>query len=750
LNYESVVKPYLDSKVDDLEQVQGQIDLLPTLNLDISDKEIIQNLNNRIEDSQGYWQEPKGYDLRAIRQKNLKVYLGKQLDEGQLYRFQIPYNENQVFKSTEAIVAYLTSQPPQPECYPATDSDQSRIMASHLEKGLLCWAQKAELERKLEQSIRNLLIKRVGILYFWFDPDYGRNGEIRVSAVNPDHVILDKNCEQGENPAFVCLIRKWSVEELIYHFPDKEEAILKEIGIQRKTHKQMSQTIAWRQVYVTHYVKGQPQEGCVSYFGSLVLSKYKDPNWLWSSPEDNFIDMPRKPFVFLNYINDGQHLVDHTTVLEQASWIQEVLNKRGRQIMENADTANGFMVLSSDAISVDDAENLTGDPNQKLVIDTNGQPISSMVANIEGRDLPSYVVEDKQDLRTTIGDIMGVPSQFAGSENNQTDTLGQAIMIKNQASGRQDLIVRCVDKAASLAYEFVAQMMVVHYTEKHYMTMSDGDGQFDYIVMHRHSIEPGASVRVKAGSSLPYDKSREEAITLNLVKDGLLSPLDVYKGLHMPNPQKLYDNWAKYKTDPMSLARDALSQLDDTEAYIEYVQIMDGRKVEPKEDATINHILAHRKQMITEEFLDKAKKSKKIFKAMMDLVTKEVNSLQLRTDLDQMSQMGAEALLPSNPPQPTQPPMGPGGPAGPGGPTMGIATPPGVTPGVMAPPGVNPMGGGPGGPPGAGGPVPPPGPLGQPPAPPPGGAPGIQNIMNGTQAPPNLPTPANPTSMPVV
>jgi hypothetical protein len=381
-----------------------------------------------------------------------------------------------------------------------------------------------------------------------------------------------------------------------------------------------------------------------------------------------------------------------------------------------------------------------------------------MVANIEGRDLPGYVVDDKKDLRDVLGDLMGVPSQFAGNENNQTDTLGQAIMIKNQASGRQDLIVRCIDDAASQAYEFVTQMMVVHYTDKHYMTMSDGDGSFDYVVMHRNAIEPGASVRVTAGSSLPFDKSREEAITLNLAKEGLLAPIDVYKGLHMPNPQKMYDNWAKYKTDPQSLAKDSLNQLDDTEAYIEYVEIMDGKKVEPKENASTEHILAHRKQMMTEEFLTKGK-NKKILKAMTKLVTAEVNSLQLRTDLDQISQQGAEALLPQSPQAPPPPTDAQASGAQP---ILGMITPPGAVPGMIAPPGVQPlppMGGGapmappPGmGPSGAGGPPPPgpPPPFGQGPPPGGGGAPGIQTIMGGGQAPANLPTPANPASLPQV
>lgn len=740
MNFEAVTKPYLDTKVDNLDILTGQIDLLPSLTLDIPDAQIIANLNNRIDDAQGYWQSPNGYDLKTHRAKNVKLYLGKQIDEGQLYRFQVPYMENQIYKSTEAIVAYLTSQLPQGEVYPASDSDQSKIMAIHLEKGLRGWAAKQNFDRELENATRNLLLKRIGLLYFWYDPDWGQNGEIRVKAVDPDHVIIDKNAEQGMNPAFICLLRKDSVEQLCYRFPEKKAKIMEELGIKRGTPKQMSQIVVWRQVWLTHYDdKGKPGEGCVSYFGSLVLSKYKDPNWLYADPSKNFLDMPTKPFIPLNYINDGAHWIDHTTPIEQASWLQEVLNKRGRQIMENADTANGFLFISSDAMSMDDAENLTGDPNQKVVVDTNSQPIDQLIKQIEARELPAYVIEDKADLRNVIGDIMGVPSQFAGDENNQTDTLGQAIMIKNQASGRQDLIVRAIDKCADAAYKFVVQMMVAHYTEEHYQTVNGGDGEFDFIALHRNIIDPRMDVCVKGGSTLPFDKSREEAITLNLAKEGLLSPLDVYKGLHMDNPQRLYDNMVKWKADPQSLARDALDQLDDTEAYIEYVQILDGQKVKPKQDATTHHILAHRRQMITDEFLEAAKKNKKVLKNMTDLVTKEVNSLQLRTDLDFMSQQGAEALLPSTPieqaPPQGQPEPMMGG-MGPDMPPMGAAPPPGPMGGPQPMP-MNPNMA--------------PGPLGAPPAPMGIPGPSVGAVMGaGPLQPPPAPNLAAPGQLPLV
>ncbi len=694
-NFEQVAKPYLDDKVDNLEHAQGAIDNLASLNLDIPDGDILNNLNSRIEDSLNYWNAPKGFDLETARAKNVKVYLGRQIDEGQLYRFQIPYVENEVFVAVEAIVAYLTSQINRAEVYPAQDEQMSRILASNLEKALQAHSEKFQLNVEVASAVRNLMLKRIGILYLWFDPDYGKAGEIRVKSVDPAHIVVDKNVERGQNPGFICHIHKDNLEELVYRFPEKRDDIFAQLGIKRGTPKQMSKTIAWRQVWVTHYVSGKPQEGCVSYFGKIVLAKYKNPNWIYTKGAEgnskNFLDMPLKPYIPINYINDGTHYVDNTTLVEQASWIQEVLNKRGRQIMENADTANGFRVFDSKSIDMDDAQNLTGDPNQKMLVKTQGRPVSEMVMNIPAQMLPNYVVEDKTDLRNTVHSLMGTPSQFRGDDSDQTDTLGEAMMIKNQATGRQDLIVRAIDAAMDQYFKYLTQMMKVHYTEKHFFTLNGGDGDFDYVAMHRDNIEDGIQVSVKSGSSLPFDKARQQAVALQLAKMDRISTLDLYKDLGVDMPQKRYDNWMKEKTQPQDLAQTAEDELADTKAFEDYIEIMDGEaKVEPREDASKEHVLTHRKQMLTDKFLNAPAKKQRAFVAH---VQEELKSLELRTTLDIMSQEEgmtgldptAPIQLPPPPPTPGMPPQGmPAAPAP--QPTLGSV----MTPTAPAAPGVVP------------------------------------------------------------
>lgn len=738
-DYEETSPPLDDMRVDRLQDVPtGEIDQLPVLSLDIPDADIIKNLDMRVEDSQSYWNKPEGFNLREARNENMRLFLGRQVDVSRLYRFQVPYVENQLFVAVETIVAYLTNQQPQPEVYPAQDTDSSRIIAGDLEKALMAHSQKFQLSRLLEVCVRNLMLKRLGVIYLHFDPNYGDNGEIIPCAVDPEHIVVDKNAVLGGNPAFICHMLKFSVEELVAEYPEKKKEIFEALGIVRGTPKQMSQEVAVRRVWVTNYdEKGKPQEGCVIYFGKLVLSKYKNPNWLYTRGK-NFLDMPEKPFIFLNYINDGQHAVDITTPVEQAANMQNILNKRGRQIMENADKANGLLVISSDSgLTKDDAQNLTGDPNQKIIIKTAGNPINSLIYQVPPHDLPSYVLTDKLDQRTTIHNIMGTPNEFTGSDDGdgkgEDKTLGQAMMAKNQASGRQDLIVRSIDRFVDHYFKYLVQMMLVWYDEKHYFVYNGGDGEFDYITMHRDLIEEGMAVNVKSGTTLPFDKSRQEAVALQLAKMGMIDPYNLYKDLHMDSPQKRYDAWYKWKTDPQSLSRDATNVMDENSAHVDYIEIMNGKDAPPRDNVTKEHILTHRKQMLTDDFL-KAKKP--IQRKFLDHIEKELSSLELRTSLDEMSQAGLTELDPS---VPIQPPTPQGG---------GMGTPPMQGQGVPPQPGsAPPMGALQGQPP-----------MGMPPqGPPPGPAmasPNLAAIMQGTGlnniANPRMPAGGAVTALPTV
>jgi hypothetical protein len=694
--------------------------------MQIPDGDMIKGLNDRIENSVNYWNDIQGYNLKYARAQSERMVIGKQIDTAKLYRYQIPYVDNEVHIAIDTIISYVTAQAPSPEVYPAQDTEQAKIIARDVEKALQAYTDRYDVATVFEQGLYGVLVKRVGVIKVWYDPDLE---EICVGSINPDWIIVDKNAKMGENPAFVCEIHKDTLESLVMMFPSKKDQIFDIAGIKIGTQKQLTQEVVWREVHATVYDGGKQQEVVFCYIKDVMLAKYKDPNWLYDQDGGkmhNFLDAPMKPYIPINYLNSGIHWIDETTPVEQAYSMQDVLNKRGRQIMENADTANGFLALSDEAISMDDAENLTGDPNQKFVIKTSGRAIQDFIMQVEPHMLPNYVVEDKQDLRTTLHSLMGTPAELSGSNQDpdQDQTLGEAIMIKNQASGRQDRLARSVERAAKQFFNFWVQMARVHYTGKHWFTYNGGDGDFDHIVLTRHMLDEGMQIGVRAGTTLPFDKARQEAVAMNLAKMDKISPLDLYKDLHMDNPQQRYDNWVKYQTDPMSLAQEIDNQTQDGQAYMEFVEILNGVKdVNPFEEATQEHILTHRKQMLTDKFM---KADKKQQMALLNLIEAELKMFEMKQQIDMMSMppQAAPAGMPGA--APPTPPAGapPGMPAG---------APPGVPPMPPPMPGGTPMASGlPGMPPPMA--APPPGAMPAPPIAQPSAVPNIQ-MANPAQLP---------------
>jgi len=649
----------------------------------LPDDYIIKNLHTIIEDSRDYYNDINHFNLKNKRLKNAQMLQGAHLEENKLYRHQTPYIDNEIFVGMDAILAYVCAQTPNAEVYPASDKADSMVLARNLEKYLHAHSEKFELPRKLEGAVYNMVGKFVGLLKLRWDPLYGQNGEIVPEVVDPNHVIIDKNAKLGENPRFICHVLKDSVEGLCAKFPEKEQIILGHFSIKRKGSRNMSAEVAYREVWFTYYDNdNKPQEAVAWYVDNIVLDKSPNINWLYGDEGENFLDAPMKPFIPFNLTNDGSHWIDRTNALEQAIPQQDILNKLGRQLLDNIGTANGFKVIDSHAMTKDDAQNFTGDPNQLLLVKTKpNQRVTDVVAQLNPQMVSAQLIGEVANAKQAVHNILGTPSQFTGSDENKTETASEAMMIKNQASGRQDKIVRSVDYGMGKYFQFLAQMITVWYTEKHYVTVNGGDGRFDFIEMHRDKIEKGMMVKVQSGTTLPFDKSRQESVAVNLLKIGVISPYDGYKLLHMDDPQQLYDNFMKWKSDPTQLAMDIATNDANSDAVVDWTQLMNGQTPEDREDPTHEYIEQMRKLLISDEFM---KAKPKIQGITIKFINKAIDKFQLQQELHQMSQ-APEQERPLPPQvlatgvqqvQPMQPPMPMGAPAGqpmpPQAPQMGM------------------------------------------------------------------------------
>lgn len=678
--YGSLFQPssFPDASVDIDATQDGNVDSFATLDLNIKDDVLITNLNQRINDSKGYWDELMGFNLSNVRNDNMRMYLGNQEDANGYYKHETPYVENQIQLVVESIVSYVTARTPQSEVTPSDDNDRARKFATDLENAHAAHSLKFNLRGIIEICVRNWLLKRAAYIKLEFDPSYGKNGEIIPKAIDPEHIVWDKNAAFGANPGFVTQFFKKTVEELIYMFPEKEKEILASNGIQRRGPRNMTNEVVVKQTWFTYFAGGEPKEACVMHFSDVMLDKYADPNWLEN--RDNFLDAPMKPFIGLNVMNDGNHAIDITTPIEQAIKLQRVLNNRGQQITTNADKANGTRVINGKATGMtkEALENAPGGPNETVLLNPReasvGQSLDSMISVLPAHDLPQFVVDDKVDARTQLGNIGGAPTDFTGADAEGDDpTLGQAMMKRNNSAGRQDTLIRGVDTMVFNYFNLLTQMMFVWYDEEHFFHYNGSDGNFDKITVQRNYFKLVATVSVKAGGTIAFDKNRRDAIVLKLLEGDKFPLIDAYRELGFENPQKLYDNWAKQHANPMELAREGNALYNDTQAYVEFDQFMDGKKPKMKYDMGKDFILTLRKLMLTDEFLNAKPKYQA---AMIKRVQEYIKSLELRTSLDEISQEDdIEGMNPLSPIPPPQPPAIPGmppvaAPAVPGGPPL--------------------------------------------------------------------------------
>ena len=617
----------------------GELVELPVLALDVKDKDLIDNFRRWEENAKQYWNNPVGYDLENKRKKNDNYYHGKQLDTSRLYSYQVPYIQNELFIATETITAYTTSSDPTAEVLPEDDSVQSKVMAENLEWGLNVHSEKYKLAEKLEKAERNMYLKYLGVIKLYYDD---AEEDIVPKVIDPENIVVDCHCKLGENPLFVCETCEATFQQLLNLFPDKKDELMNCVGRSRMSTKLMNSVYAYKEVWFTQIDENGETECVAWYMDNLLLGKAKNPNFIYEGDGvqiTNFNPRVKKPYIFFNYMNDGSHLIDDTSPFEQAIPLQDALNKRGRQILENADTANSILVFKSGSINSDEAENITRDPNQILLLQTEGDaPINSAFGEISPHLLPNYVINDKQDLKNSIHEMMGTPSQFRGAEDRGgAGTLGEARMMQSQASGRQDAVVRALKRGLDDYYQYLTQMMKVWYKSPKRFACKDNDGKFMFVELSREKIPDVAWVRVEDGSFMKKDKARMEEMAMNLAQMGLIDPYNLFKDLGLKNAESRYDTLVKFKMDPASVSDEVKAEMQNRQAYIDFACIMNGEDVKGHDDVDAEHILTHRTQITTDKFLY-AKPERQ--KAMIAHIQEEVYLLSQRVKLQEASMQG--------------------------------------------------------------------------------------------------------------
>lgn len=548
------------------------------LDLQMSDDDLQKMLINSLEADREHWNKAP-WNLQQTDITNTSFVLGDQLDDKDFLKTDVKYKDNRLFSSTRAILSYATGQLAKPDITPSRGDEIYLKGARDIGAALYQHAADDKVDFKVRATVFNLIARKRGYLKLRFDQNLGLNGDIVTEVCNPEDIIIDRYAGYLQNPAKIYHRLRCSIEELCARFPDKDAQIKEAFSVRRGVYSQTSKMVTYFECWFTYTGSdGKPQEGVCWFIQEkkLILDKMPNPNWVYlkshkKEMEANVTSMPPKPFIQFNYINTGHSYIDETCLIEQALPLQIALNKRLRQIGDNADYVNGRWVADKDSFSQEDARNLIN-KGAKTVAMVDLKKVSQPLQNVAPQALPAYVENTVYDYRNEIDGMMGTPSQFKGAQPDSKDTLGRDLMIKQQAGALQDDLVRSISMAMEQYYTVLLQLMRVNYTDDYWFQTKGGDGKFQFILINGDKIDSNVKVSVQTDSTLPLDKASIRATAMELWQSGhSIDYKTLMEDMGLPNPDIRAERYLKSIIDPLNYLKSVeMGQVnDDVEADID-------------------------------------------------------------------------------------------------------------------------------------------------------------------------------------
>lgn len=546
------------------EAVEDKDEILDELSLDIKDTELVSLINKRIEKAR------KDYDeLDRIGNENENYWLGKQIDIKKLRDFKSRVVENVIFQSVETIVPIITSKTPEPIVKSESNTPESVAQAKNIQRILLHMFEKEKMKGKFQMIARHNIIRRIGILKYKYDPD---TDNIVTEYVLPQNILIDKNGD------FVAEYLEDSLSDILKKFPEKADEIIKEFGLRGEMKPDGSYDLETLEpeglATKIKYVEFWTDEYVVWKYKSLIFKKLKNPNFDYTGVEKkvvdengqelepeiyyyNFFDKPKKPYIFYSVFNLGKNVWDDTSLIEQGIPLQDVINKRQRQIDDNF-SDNGVLMGSGDFITKEELGKYAGDPEDKIWVE-HGNPAEG-IGRLSPKQLAPFCYESLQGLKSSIDNVLGVHSTTRG-ERQGKETLGGRQILREADFGRIDLLVRGLEEVADELYKAWAHMIKVYFTQIHYARIIGKDGAQQVIEYSRSSVEQGIEISVREGSTLPVDKISQRQEALDLFQQGGIDPITLFEKLEWPDPLESAKRLFLWKNDPLSLFPDLKEQM---------------------------------------------------------------------------------------------------------------------------------------------------------------------------------------------
>jgi len=482
-------------------------------------------------------------------------WIGKQMiDSTDQIAGIAPLVDNRIFKAMETFIPIATRANPDP-LVQADPSEIGQQIQNDVKNALVHEADTQKLRKILKGQLRQWMLNRVGIIKLSYNL---LTGKIETVVVPSRRMMFDPKGHWDSSGFFT---GEWKAEKksdtadrLRKLFPKKEEKI------REKCQGKWGTTID----YVEWWYKN------VDLFYTMedtVLWKGKNPHWNYDIPpvegihgeepsEENpegvigveanpgqeginFFDEPHDPYIGLSIFSTGTAPHDDTSLILQNVGLQDMINRRYRQIDDNVRKMNNGLAVSNVFTDSQASQAATVMAKGGAIRVPSGS-VKDALMRLPAEPLPADVFKQLEDGRNELDGIFGTSGSTPEGVESQQTVRGKIMINQLDASRIGGGITEYVEEVAATWYQFVTQMMYVHYTQPHmYMAAGSVGGQ-DLIQIKNtnFALIKSLDITVKDGTLIPRDPLTQRNEAMDLWGDNAIDPLNFYKKLDFADPEQ--------------------------------------------------------------------------------------------------------------------------------------------------------------------------------------------------------------------
>lgn len=519
-----------------IEDGQGIPDAIAQYRSEMPDEELVQLKNQWKRDYAIYYRE-----IESVQNTDYDYWLGKQTK--QTVEDMLDSNrslvDNEIFYGLETFLPIATRANPEP----VVTIDQAmgdQTLADLVRDSLTYQADRQKLRMLLKGCTRDWALFKIGCLKLRWD---SIENDVATEVVNPRRMIWDRDGYVKEGGIFtgdyIGELKTIQAGELCGLFPSSKELIMSKAAGKKGTKLQVEE---W-------WYKGK------DYFFMLddhVLGKYKNHLWNYDSVDPttgmpvtgvNHLSSPQSPYIFLSVYSTRTQPHDDTTPVQQALSVQDLVNRRFRQIDKNAESTNNGIVVNGNLNS--EQASLAAEAVRKggaIRIPDKNVDVRTAVMRLPAPPLAATVYENLQDARQIISNLLGTSGSTPQSVNNEDTVRGKILVNQLDASRIGGGVGEFIEQVADTWYNMVLQIMYVYYDVPHFATAIGQYGAQELVQLKNTDLQGKIMVTVKEGSMVPKDPLTLRNQAIDLWSANGIDPISLGKYLEVPDPYEYAKN----------------------------------------------------------------------------------------------------------------------------------------------------------------------------------------------------------------